>query len=279
MPLATIISIQTAELDVQAAGILLCLACQLIELKQSILLIDLDANNDIARYCGLSDLDEADKTFVTATSCLANNKDLTTELRFEFNGVSLIPAGMQSVAASKMLQSLSSYRAGSQVLGMASLQELRWRYDFILIVAPPLGTNRRSMNPLANFSVWSAHAVLMPYLTTLRHSRQRLLQCAEFVRAARGATNDDMACEVWILPLDKTQVKRTLLDRLQEKVAPHRATVLPTLQYEPLMHDLALYQRPAFELRERMFHIRRLAAQFLEPLAQVCVKLHQRPQG
>lgn len=279
MALASIISIQTAELDMQAAGILLCLACQLVELKQRVLLIDLDSNNDIARYCGLSELEEADQAFLTATSCLANNKSLATAPRFEFNGVSLIPAGMQSDVASKMLQSLLSYRADDQVCSMASLHDLRWRYDFILIVAPPLSTAHRSLNSLANFSVWSAHAVLMPYLTTHRHSRQRLLQCAQFVRAARVATNDDRACEVWILPLDKNHVKRTLLGRLQQAVAPHRAIVLPTLQYEPLMHDLSLYQRPAFESHERMFHIRRLGAEFLDPLAQVCLKLHQGPQG
>ena len=269
--LATIVTLLTAEPELRTSGIALCLACQLAQLQHRVLLIELDDRNDIAAICGLENLTEADRRGATSTSCIATNRRLCPDVSFNFNTVSLMPAGLKSAAATAQLRELCSIRPGITIISAASLNLLRHQYDFILICSPPLFTPYCSQNPLADFSLWMTHAVLVPYQVTHPCHQKRMTECGTFIRSARLGFGNHVPCEIWLLPLD-TYSDAALLMRMQTQFAPNPALRLPALTYQTLLKELAPLYRSSIEMHIRIAHVRGLSA-LLDPTAQKCLSL------
>lgn len=281
LSLAKVISVLTAEPEVQAGAVVLCLASKLAQLHQRVLLIDLDATNEVARLCGakelaapMKDLVEADRAYVTSTSCIADNKPLTPDARFNFNAISLVPAGFQSGAAISTLLGLCSRSTQKVVVSVASLQHLRRQYDFIVINAPPTHTPYLRQNLLANFALWKTHVALMLYKPVDPFSRMRLAECAQLIRSARVTSGGSSPCETWIVSLG-TMVEWKLLQQVQLLLSPNRAQQLPPLEYERLVKELAPLQESSLEVRRRLGCVRDVADRYLDTLAQQCLSLRE----
>lgn len=281
LTLAKVISVLTAESEVQSGAIVLCLASKLAGLHQRVLLIDLDASNEISRLCGvkqlagpMKDLVEADKAFVTSTSCIAANKPLTLDARFNFNTVGLVPAGLQSHAAITTLLGLCSRSTQNTVFSAASLQSLRKEYDFIFLNAPPTHTPYMRQNLLANFALWKTHVVLMLYMPVDPFSRMRFVECAQLIRSSRVTSGSPSAYEAWVVSLEAAADWKLLQD-VQLLLNPNLARQLRPLKYKPLVEKLAPLQESSFEVRHRLARVREVADQYLEPLARQCLSLRE----
>lgn len=281
LTLAHIVSVMTAEPDVRTGGIILCLACKLAQLAQRVLLIDLDATNEIAELCGvkslagsMEDLAGADRAYATATSCIAANKPLVPDVRFNFHAVNLVPAGLQSNAAITTLIGLSSHSTSSTILTASSLQRLRKQYDYILLNPPATYTPLRRQNSLADFALSTTHVVLMVYLTVDPFSRTRFLECAQFIRSSCVASGGRSPCEVWMVPLDDS-TDGTLLQQVQSRLAPNPARRLAPLSYGRIVQELMPLQHPLLEVPHRVAHARSVSARFFDDLARQCLSLRE----
>ena len=272
---ATVVSVQAAEPDLQAAGIALCLAARLSELRQRVLLLDLDTGNNIALYCGLEHVVAADQACITATSSIAADRPFAADSRFNFGELAIIPAGWKSCAAMDTLRTLCSYSTKQSSPCAASLQELRQEYDFVLIDAPPMMMRSHLANPLSDFSAQSADVVLLPHLTLGAFGERQIHKCAQFIHAAQRAAARPTRREVWVMPLDYPRVDAALLQHLENQFRPDAVHQITALQYSALAYQLAILQSPGFETGERIVHIRRLAAEFLDSMAQTCLALRE----